>query len=80
MRLICPVLTARVDSWKGGGSISRLGPVDCGDAADLEVIDDAKQSIPILLRAMSNGLNAKALQMPLVPGDKLGLEYLATLW
>ena len=55
-------------------------PVDCGYVADLEVTDDAKQSMPILGRAMSNGLNARALQMLLVPGDKPGLEYLVTLW
>jgi hypothetical protein len=55
-------------------------PVDCGYAADLEVINDANQSMPIFGSAMSNGLNAKALQMLLVPGDKPGLEYLATLW
>jgi hypothetical protein len=29
---------------------------------------------------MSNGLNARTLQMLLVTGDKPGLEYLATLW
>ena len=55
-------------------------PVDCGYAADLEVIDDAKRCMPIFGRAMSNGLNTRALQMLLVPGDKAGLEYLATLW
>lgn len=42
-------------------------PVDCGYAAGLEVIDDAKERMPMFGRAMSNGLKARALQMLLVP-------------
>lgn len=79
MGLICPVLVAAWQQSEGHTATARPGVmarrwfplsplrVDCGYAADLEVIDDAKESMPLFGRAMRNGLKARALQMLLVP-------------